>query len=268
MTPTLSYYRDATLGRKLRHLEHQYAGRQWNVEYGYSPCTSSSTTNYYTITTNDSSSWATTSATNLDGSSARKYWTYPLQEREHRRPHTATDWGVHTSTTDEDVWAQWNGYWRRSLQMTRVTYFDEGPSEAERAAQRERKEQRKAASRTARLLLLSILDDEQAQEFERRSRIFVDGSDGRRYMIKKGRQHNVFVVDARGRALEELCGHVAPYIPDEDNMLAQKLHIETDAHGFRQVCNIWDLTGGRRQIIHHSGAELALGQTDVLAASV
>lgn len=162
-----------------------------------------------------------------------------------------------TTYTVDNTWTHWNRAHIpiRDLRFTSVETTEQ--VEQRRRAHAEAAEKRQQARRTARMLLLSILDDDQAEEFERHNRFFTVGSDGRRYMIKLGRQHNVFVVDDQGRAIEELCGHVRDYIPDEDNMLAQKLHIETDALGFRAVCNIWDLTGGRRHIIHHSGQPLA-----------
>lgn len=103
---------------------------------------------------------------------------------------------------------------------------------AEAAAQRraEVEAAMAAAQERAHTLLLSALDEEQAAEYTERRH-------GRRYCIKHGRQDNVFLVDDDGRLITEYCGHVGESVPDEDNILAQKLILEHDEDAFIRVAN-------------------------------
>jgi hypothetical protein len=119
--------------------------------------------------------------------------------------------------------------------------------EQERAA---RAELRRTAAERAKLLLLSVLNETQRTQFNERGFFTVVGSRGGIYEIHTGRTHNIYKVDARGRRLEEWCVHVESDIPDYDNMVAQKLELETNEDGLRRLANVWSLPN--HLMIHHA----------------
>lgn len=105
-----------------------------------------------------------------------------------------------------------------------------------RRQQRQLELERVAARRRAAELLLSQLDDEQRTAYEARHRFRLVGADGKLYEIARGRQHNVWELDASGRPRTEFC-ITHPDLPDDDIVLAQKLLLETDPARFRRIAN-------------------------------
>ena len=86
----------------------------------------------------------------------------------------------------------------------------------------------RAAGKRARRLLLESLDAEQLAEFRKhrkRRRFFVTAPSGNEYMIEMGRYGNVYLVKD-GEKTKCLCAHPEGRIPNEDTILAQKLHLE------------------------------------------
>jgi hypothetical protein len=94
-------------------------------------------------------------------------------------------------------------------------------------------------------LLLSLLNPEQTATFAEGGEFTTTGSNGKRYLIRLGREHNVFEVDADGTRLVNICGHVRDNIPNEDNMAAQKMALESDADAFLAIANSRTLPSGR-----------------------
>jgi hypothetical protein len=71
------------------------------------------------------------------------------------------------------------------------------------------------------------------------------------FEIVQGRQHNIFKLNAQGVRCEEWCVHVADWsVPDFDNMLAQKLCIETNVEELLWQANVWSLPA--RLMLHTS----------------
>lgn len=202
-------------------------------------------------------------------------------------------WNINYSTTssmyvDNKIWLKWNEcsstattattymspatwrYWNNSAfsnsyaMPTPLT--EEQRAEQRAAAERRRVEQAAAtakrveeerfAKERAEKLLLEHLSEEQRKEWVTSRQFHLHSQSGRRYCIKAGRQHNVFEVDANGRRLKELCGHVRDVVPNEDNVLAQKLALELMEADFLKTCNIWDLTALNRPVISRSGEGL------------
>lgn len=110
---------------------------------------------------------------------------------------------------------------------------------------RKMKEGRAAAAGKAERLLLEHLDDEQREEYRQHRRFHLTSQSGRRYCLQHGRMHNVFQVDEHGNRLVELCAHVRDQVPDADNLLAQKIHLEHNEEAFIALANRWDLRNGR-----------------------
>lgn len=129
----------------------------------------------------------------------------------------------------------------------RVSAAERRASEEKRIAKRKRERHfKRMAELRAERLLLEHLSPAQRAEYRADGEFTVLASGGRRYLIRKGRQHNVFELDDEGVRVKELCGHVSERVPDADNILAQKLWLETAEDEFVAKCNIWDLTGYRR----------------------
>lgn len=130
-----------------------------------------------------------------------------------------------------------------------ATTAEQQQAALERHQQREREYEASQARRThvlnrAKALLLSCLNPEQRSMFERENKFRVVGSRGGIYEIRQGRTHNIFKLDLEGRQIEEWCVHVEAYLPDCDNMLAQKLDLETNEDGLRLLANIWSRPSG------------------------
>jgi hypothetical protein len=90
----------------------------------------------------------------------------------------------------------------------------------------------------ARELLLSMLDDEQRDEYEGDGRFHVHTADGERcYRITKGQSGNVLLIKD-GRAKRRYCIHPPGLrYPDEDAMVAQMMMLETDEAEFLRIAN-------------------------------
>lgn len=180
--------------------------------------------------------------------------------------YTTTTWTTTNSSCTSSTWDAWNYYaprrrdsvwyaWNGATSTTTANLYVEPrvvETDEQRAAREERERQRAADAAEAKArateLLLSVLDEQQAADFLERKEFTVEGSDGKRYLIREGRMHNVFEIDEDGNRVVEICGHVRPHIPNEDNLAAQKLALETDAPRFLQIANRWDLTRGRATI--------------------
>jgi hypothetical protein len=93
------------------------------------------------------------------------------------------------------------------------------------------------AVQKARTLLLECLSEEQRAEFEARCQFHLTGGDGRTYLIKKGRGHNVYRIEG-GRPVVEYCLITKEIVPDYDLMLAQKLLLEAAPGQFEATSNI------------------------------
>lgn len=88
----------------------------------------------------------------------------------------------------------------------------------------------------ARTLLIGCLSDEQRGQFEATGYFEVVTPTGRRYRITRGWGGNVFLIN-NGRATDRYCIHPRDYVPEEDNMLAQKLLLEHDEPTFLRTAN-------------------------------
>ena len=96
--------------------------------------------------------------------------------------------------------------------------------------------ERKVAEARAKRILLRHLDAEQRRDYERDGRFrLIKGE--RVYEVVRGRAHNVFLLDEQGRRAIEYCGHVSEHVPNDDNVLAQKLLLEHREEEFLKIAN-------------------------------
>lgn len=116
---------------------------------------------------------------------------------------------------------------------------------------RAREMRARVAQRRAKQLLLDNLTEQQAAEYRANEFFHVETADGRRcYRIHYGLTGNVWVMrddDARSDtprengAIRGYCCHVSdPSIPIEDNLLTQKLWLETREAEFLALANPWN----------------------------
>lgn len=165
-------------------------------------------------------------------------------------------WYIWTTTSsnttalsyNETIWQGWNVTSTSSTAITydvnSVRYVEPPPltkaqlrelRRQEVARQREAEryvEERNAALKRAEDLLVSMLNEQQKQQFELHGEFQVIGSKGGQYVIRRGYAGNV--ISGRRR----YCGHLSDSrIPQADHMLAQKLMIETNEEAYLAVAN-------------------------------
>lgn len=104
------------------------------------------------------------------------------------------------------------------------------------------------AKERASMLLLQHLTEEQRREYTERGRFLVEVKSGRRYEIRRGRQHNVKLVDETRRVHADLCITTSEPVPDEDVMLAQKLLLLLDEEQFLRIANVTAERGSKEGI--------------------
>lgn len=97
--------------------------------------------------------------------------------------------------------------------------------------------ERRAAERTAEELLLSQLTVEQREEYERLQRFHVIVGD-KTYRLRRAWAGNLDVIED-GTIRERWCVHPREQVPVPDNLLAQKLMLESGAaEELRQIANV------------------------------
>lgn len=88
----------------------------------------------------------------------------------------------------------------------------------------------------ARTLLLACLSDAQREAFEAHGYFEVVTASGQRYRITRGWGGNVLLI-VNDKPAARFCIHPSQYVPEEDNMLAQKLLLEHDEPTFLRTAN-------------------------------
>lgn len=170
-------------------------------------------------------------------------------------------------STNSATWSTWNQRYTPVARWEPAPLSTEMRMRQERGANRRRLERHfeRMAKFRARRLLLSVLSPRQRDEFRQDNAFIVHGSDGGVYELQLGRYHNIFRIDEDHNHIEELCGAVEEAVPDEDNLVAQKLWLETNESYFRSLCNIWSINqyGTRsRRPIQSAQREGVYGGTD------
>lgn len=97
------------------------------------------------------------------------------------------------------------------------------------------------AKARADALLNTILSAEQRSQFAHANYFEVTvGSNGatRRYRVKYGLAGNVFLLDDKGREVAKYCLHPHTPVPVADNLIAQKLLLESDEPAFLRTANM------------------------------
>ena len=101
---------------------------------------------------------------------------------------------------------------------------------------RRRQWERAEADLRAEALLVANLDATQRKDFLSKGEFYLHIGD-RRYRIRRGWSGNVELLDKDGKVKHRYCAHPSEFVPHCDNMLAQKLYLETNEEGFLRVAN-------------------------------
>lgn len=157
--------------------------------------------------------------------------------------------GSNSITTSDTVWTDWN---TTAGRVTYQPYVYTAPKltpeqiEAQRAereriqaewraAEEKRVAEEAEARRRARIILEENLTPEQHAQFKDNGWFEVVTPRGT-YRIRNGRSGNVDrYVD--GGLKDRFCTHPTEMVPNEDNMLIQKLLLETDEEAFLRIAN-------------------------------
>lgn len=159
--------------------------------------------------------------------------------------NTWTRWVTSTGTSTTTLWAMWNnGLQNPVIHAGRVEHVESSEAKAQRLAREaafaeERKRlaaEREAALARSKKLLMECLTAQQQETLERHG--YFDVKVGpKTYRISKGWAHNVREVLPDGSLSKTFCAHPRENVPDFDNMLAQKLILETDEPTFLRMAN-------------------------------
>jgi hypothetical protein len=142
--------------------------------------------------------------------------------------------------TNSGVWTNWNLTYIYGPSGTQFNYTPISIAEVKAERQAEvaawLKAEEEALARAERLLL-SCLDEIQRDRFQKERVFEVIGRSRRRYLVEYGWAGNVKILDETGKAVTKLCIHPVRPVPVPDNLLAQKLMIETDEEQFLKTAN-------------------------------
>jgi hypothetical protein len=157
---------------------------------------------------------------------------------------------VTAATSDlinDTVWFKWSGdQWsqvrnpqqaaRRQPTAEELEAAKQLKAEARRLEQ-ERAARVKAEKERAEALLREHLTPEQQKQLDEEDHFEVQAASGKLYRINRGRQGNVFSLDARRRQVASHCIHPSDDCPDADTMLAQLCWLKWNEAEFLKVCN-------------------------------
>ena len=114
----------------------------------------------------------------------------------------------------------------------------------------------------ARALLEAHLTPDQLEEFKATDEFHIQGADGYEYLLTNKFQHNVFRIEG-GRRTVEYCIVTREYLPNYDQMLAQKLLLQANPEMFHKITNTWALTeDGKREMVSRGVTEPLLEQDE------
>lgn len=159
-------------------------------------------------------------------------------------------------TYNDIVWARWNTA-TTTTNIALVPRYRAVEAEGRARFQEQQRElaarleaqmaEELAAKLKAEQLLLEHLDEKQQEEYKSIRAFNVVSADGQRtYRIREGWAGNVDLLSPEGKVIKRYCIHPDIACPVPDNMLAQKLLLETDEKAFIRIANASDPITGRR----------------------
>lgn len=160
-----------------------------------------------------------------------------------------TAWVTDTaSTAATTIWVEWTSSTGSSATTNRIQAVSRQETVAEHADRerrdrewREQDAQRKAAEAAAeeraKQLLTAHLTEDQVRSLNEQSAIVVRAESGRQYRLRKGWAGNVDGLADDGKVECRYCIHPNAHVPEYDNLLAQKLMLETNEAEFLRIAN-------------------------------
>lgn len=98
--------------------------------------------------------------------------------------------------------------------------------------------QKELANIEARSLLDSVLTEIQRECLQKEDWFLVVGKSGNIYRIRKGYAGNIDLINPEGKVIRSFCIHIPHDFPMEDNLVAQKLHLEANDIEFTERANV------------------------------
>lgn len=147
---------------------------------------------------------------------------------------------------------------RRQLALPRRESAEEREARVQRELLRHQEDQRREEERRTELelarveasnLLDSILSDIQRQTLEKEDWFLVVGKSGNIYRIRRGRVGNIDLLSPEGQILRRYCVHPQGHLPNADDLVAQKLHLESNDDHLMEVANVLEDYGTRGEVI-------------------
>ncbi len=136
----------------------------------------------------------------------------------------------------QNIWQNWS----EGVALTQEAVHRQQEMFARQAEiQKEADAKRAVAEERAKKLLITQLDERQAEQFHKTKTIDVISRHSRRtYRLRYAWTGNVDVISPEGKVIERMCIHPSVHVPMPDHLLAQKLMIEHDEESFRKIANI------------------------------
>lgn len=109
-------------------------------------------------------------------------------------------------------------------------------------------EKLQVVNKKAEALLLQHLTEMQRKTWLAGKYFDMQAPSGRKYQIKSGKYHNVFLLDNFGNKVREYCAYAKDpggSLPDADNVFAQLLTLRFNEQEFLAHANTWTLIGKR-----------------------
>lgn len=159
-----------------------------------------------------------------------------------------------SSTGATNTWQLWCNDTTLPTTSANVTVFNpplwqprqRSPEEIQRDLQEAERRRRQAAAYEVELekarieahcLLDSILDDMQKKCLKEKDWFLVIGRSGKIYRLRRGRIGNIDMIAPDGNVIGRFCIHPGQHLPNADDLVAQKLHLETDDDGLIRRAN-------------------------------
>jgi len=201
----------------------------WSGDYGTTTLTGSVTDNVIQLHQATTTTSIDTFGTSGVISASNVVWTEWATQFPNDRVRRAPDVFVRMSREERERWEQ------REIEVAAQRAEERARYEEQLAEERAKRE---AAENKAEQLLLRHLTPEQQAEYKKSKRFYLY-TGGKKYRIDKGWQGNVKLVDEsdQDKVLASYCIHPTRRIPEQDNMLAQKLLLEGSEAEFKRIAN-------------------------------
>ena len=184
-----------------------------------------------------------TSATTATSSSTWNQWASVSRDNGYVINTSTDSLGVFYFR-QQAVWEQWAGVTIIQRQHPHQSAEEEAALRVVRGQQQahwqkvaeEEKSLRIAAEARAEKLLLAHLSEPQRIQYTKERKFRLLTKSGTEYEVQKGWAGNVVLIK-KGKAVERFCIHPKESVPEQDNMLAQKLLLEANEEEFLRIAN-------------------------------